>query len=269
MYSARLSSVKARFYFNLFALCRGVVVQFDSYRSGYPARIRNRIAAIPNAVSTPARFAQPALETPRAVLLAVGRFTDEKRFDVLIDAFHLLAGRHPGWDLRVVGDGVNRGALETRVRELKLEGRATICFAVADVEAEYAGAQLFVLPSRWEGFPNALAEAMVHGLPAVGFASCPGVNELIVPGANGWLAPAATDATLVTTLAETLAIAMGNPEARRTMGERAKASMGAYAPQSVYDRWEAVLEAWARPWAAASRRVVARPRQTDHEHEGH
>ena len=81
-----------------------------------------------------------------------------------------------------------RAAVETQVRGSIYGSFVTLAGATADVEREYAQAQLFVMSSFSEGFPNSLAEALAHGTPAVGFADCPGTNELIIPGVNGVLA---------------------------------------------------------------------------------
>jgi glycosyltransferase involved in cell wall biosynthesis len=109
---------------------------------------------------------------------------------------------------------------------------------VKDVSALYRASHLFCLASRWEGFPNALAEALAHGLPAVGYADCCGINELIEPGRNGLLAAGNGN---VETLADTLGQLMANAAARQVMGAAAVESMRAYTPQAVFDRWEAVL----------------------------
>jgi glycosyltransferase involved in cell wall biosynthesis len=235
MYRMRLSGPAASFYFALFGLCRGIAVQFESYRRGYPPHLHDRIEVIPNAVRTATTLAQPGRAAARHTLLSVGRLSQQKRCDVLIDAFASLAARFPDWSLRIVGEGPERAALEARVRERGLQDRVEMPGATAAVEDEYARAHAFVLASRWEGFPNALAEALAHGLPSVGFAACPGVNQLIVPGSNGLLAAGIDDANA---LATALAELMGSAESRRSMGERARASMAAYQGDAVYDRWE-------------------------------
>ncbi len=239
MYRMRLPAIRAWFYMQMFALCRGITVQFESYRRAYPARVQNRIAVIPNAVDTTTAPADPGRASDRFTLLSVGRLSEQKRFDVLVDAFRELTDRFPAWDLRIVGEGAGRSALEKRVRGYALDGRIRLAGAVSDMGAEYADAHLFVLPSRWEGFPNALAEALAHGLPAVGFAHAPGVNELITDGETGLLAGGADDPKR---LADALAALMGDPESRRVMGRNAAASMRAYGAGAVYDRWESFLE---------------------------
>jgi glycosyltransferase involved in cell wall biosynthesis len=243
MYRMRLSTPRASFYLHMFRLCRGIVVQLESYRRVYPPRVRDRIVVIPNAVDVPPAPVDAGRASDRFTLLSVGRLSPQKRFDVLIDAFHAVAARAASWDLCIVGDGNERAALEARVRAHGLEGRVRLPGAVADVRAEYARAHLFVLPSRWEGFPNALAEALAHGLPGVGFAAAPGVNALIAHGETGLLAPGVDDAAA---LADAMAALMRDPEARRTMGRNAVAAMRAYDARTVYDRWTLFLERCAR-----------------------
>jgi len=107
--------------------------------------------------------------------------------------------------------------------------------AALDVSAEYRTADLFCLPSRWEGFPNAIAEAMAHGLPAVAFRQCAGVDELIVPGRNGQLADGNGDADA---LAAALRPLMEDADARERLGMEARKIAEAFRPEAVFDRWE-------------------------------
>lgn len=91
------------------------------------------------------------------------------------------------------------------------------------------------MPSRWEGFPNALAEALAHGLPAVGFSECAGVNSLIQSGKNGLLASGNNDPM---TLAKALQQLMASPDNRRDMGQEAIETVALYKPDAVFDQWE-------------------------------
>ena len=102
-----------------------------------------------------------------------------------MEAFAKVADRFKDWQLRLVGDGENEAKLKALANTLNLRNRVDFVGASKDVEAEYRQAHVFCMPSLWEGFPNAVAEAMAHGLPVIGFRICAGVNELIVPGENG------------------------------------------------------------------------------------
>jgi glycosyltransferase involved in cell wall biosynthesis len=155
-----------------------------------------------------------------------------------VQAFAQVAARFPQWRLDIAGEGEHRAAVEAEIAKLGLNERVRLLGAVKDVSALYRASHLFCLASRWEGFPNALAEALAHGLPAVGYADCCGINELIEPGRNGLLAAGNGN---VETLADTLGQLMADAAARQVMGAAAVDSMRAYAPQAVFDRWEAVL----------------------------
>src|SRR5690606_11954559 len=120
----------------------------------------------------------------------------------LIDAFADIYDKYPEWDLKIIGEGPLRPTLEEQIRRLGLEDRVSLPGATQSIGSEYRNADLFVLPSRYESFGLATAEAMGYGLAAIGFADCPGTNELIQDGINGKLAPS-TDRT--TSLANTMA----------------------------------------------------------------
>lgn len=221
-----------------------ITVQCQSYREMYPPFLRPKIVAIPNPVFPARGQAAPAGDEDAAqVLLSVGRLSFQKNQVALVQAFARLSTRFPRWRLDIAGEGEHRPEVEAEIARHGLEARVRLLGAVKDVGALYRGSHLFCLASRWEGFPNALAEAMVHGLPAVGYAGCCGINELIEPGRSGLLAAGNGD---VETLAEALAELMADAAARQTMGVAAAESMRAYAPQAVFDRWESVLAAVAQ-----------------------
>jgi glycosyltransferase involved in cell wall biosynthesis len=224
-----------------FRFARRITIQFERYRNLYPTYLRSHMVTIPNPVPRAARLAHPdaAGGEGRWRLLSVGRLGYQKNFSVLIDAFARLAEAFPDWDLRIVGEGEDRVALETQVARLpRLRGRITLPGAISEVEQEYASAHLFCLPSRWEGFPNALAEALAHGLPSVGFTDCDGIPDLIEPGQNGALAKGNRDAAA---LAEALAPLMADAAKRAALGRNAVASVAAYRPEKIFGLWEKAL----------------------------
>jgi glycosyltransferase involved in cell wall biosynthesis len=224
-----------------FRFARVITIQFERYRDFYPGYLRSRLVTIPNPVPHAELRASPGMTgaNGRWRLLSVGRLAYQKNYSVLIDAFASLADRFPDWDLRIVGEGEDRVALQSQLAGMPaLQGRVSLPGATSDVESEYAAAHLFCLPSRWEGFPNALAEALAHGLPGVGFADCAGVPDLITAGRTGTLAlgngnPAA--------LADALRPLMADANKRIAFGMNAVASVAAYWPEEIFRRWEEVL----------------------------
>src|SRR5262245_41410104 len=102
-----------------FRFARCITIQFERYRDLYPAYLRARMVTIPNSVPQAARLARPDAATAegRWRLLSVGRLGYQKNYSVLIDAFAGLADRFPDWDLRIVGEGEDRGALEAQLAQ--------------------------------------------------------------------------------------------------------------------------------------------------------
>ena len=227
--------------FLLMAFVSKITVQFDSYRRDYPFFMRPKIVAIPNVVEPAQQLAQPASisDDGRFRLLAVGRLCDQKNYPVLIDAFAALSSKFPDWDLSIVGDGSLQSTLQNQIDGKGMVNRIFLEGKSADVSTWYARSHLFVMPSKWEGFPNALAEALAHGLPAVGFAASAGVRDLIEDGVNGILAAGQGD---VSSLIAALTMMMGSAEKRELMGANAQNTMARYDARSVYAQWATLFQ---------------------------
>lgn len=229
--------------FQSFRLARRITVQFDQYVTGYPAYLRSRIVSIANPVPRANRVANPGASGGLHYLLSVSRLSYQKNPSVLIRAFAIASKDLPDWSLRLVGGGEDQQVLEQLVRDLGLDRRVEFVGAVRDVESYYATSHLFCLASRWEGFPNAMAEAMAHGLPVVAFGGCAGMSELIEGDKTGKLAKGNDD---VEALAEVLVELMRNDDDRVRLGQAALAAMRQYEPKTVFMRWEELFRSLAR-----------------------
>lgn len=208
----------------------------ERVRAGFPRSIGRRMAVIPNPVIFPDA---PITATGNKVLLSVGGLRAEKGHGTLIAAFARLADRFPDWTLRIVGDGPRRRALQTQTEMAKLQGQVRFAGIAADVTREYAAADLFVIPSSYESFGLATAEALAAGVPAVGFADCPGTNEIIQEEVNGLLV---SGPERVEALAEGLARLMSDDGLRARLGAAGPASVAKYSLKSVTDQWEELLK---------------------------
>jgi glycosyltransferase involved in cell wall biosynthesis len=160
-----------------------------------------------------------------------------------MEAFARIAHAHPDWDLLIVGDGPEEATLRRLALDRGIAGRVRMETSTANISQTYAGSHLFVIPARWEGFSNALAEALAHGLPAVGFRGAPGVAQLIADGETGWLADGEDDAN---SLAKALDRAMAAGPERARLGANAVEAMAGYAPEAQFDRWANLIRATAR-----------------------
>ena len=122
------------------------------------------------------------------VIVGIGRFVHQKGFDLLIEAFSRVSRQQP-CRLLLFGDGPQREALENRIRQLDLNDLVSMPGVTSQPYAVLSRADLFVLPSRWEGMPAVLIEALATGCPVVA-ADCPGgVAEVIEDGGLGGLVP--------------------------------------------------------------------------------
>ena len=241
MYCYRYKAVKRWITFGLLHLADRITVQMQSFTTGYPVRLRQRIETIPNPVPVATSWARPGIPNSagRHIILVISRLDNvQKRIDCLLKAFALVARDHPTWDLRIIGDGPDYNALVDLASDCKLGSRICIEPARTNVFDVYATAHLFAIPSLWEGFPNALAEALAHGLPAVGFADAGGVADLISGSGGGWLASGIDDHQ---SLALTLAQAMGDDDERSRRGALATEGMAAFVPAKQFDRWDALI----------------------------
>ena len=136
----------------------------------------------------------------------------------------------------MVGDGPDRENLEGQIAKLGLNDKVTLIPSRPDLSNVYKNADLFVIPSLWEGSPNALAEAMAHGLPAIGF-KVDGVQQLIQHNQTGWLSPEiSTEA-----LASTLSIAMKDIHLFESFGRRAKTSANVYKDSEIFKEWRKLI----------------------------
>lgn len=151
------------------------------------------VEVIPNLIIYPipitGRILDPDLvvQKQKKIILAAGRLHKYKQFDILIDSFSLIKDKHKDWDLVILGDGEERRSLTNQIIKLKMDKRIYLPGIVGNVSSWYDRADLFVLSSLVEGFPNVLLEAMSYGLPCVSFDCDTGPRELINDGINGIL----------------------------------------------------------------------------------
>ncbi|MGH1398897.1 MAG: glycosyltransferase [Alphaproteobacteria bacterium] len=230
---AHTSNTQKSLNFQLLRCCKAITVQFPRYMRDYPSFLRSKITAIGNPVKASLQKAKPGEvgDDGRYKLLCVARLGYQKNVLLLIQAFFELVEDFSLWDLHILGEGEERHSLETFIQEHDLQGRVFLHGQVSDPQAHYHSAHLFCLPSKWEGFPNALAEAMSAGLPAVGLRSCDGVNDLIVHDKTGLLIDDEVS------LSTALLLLMKDHDMRVAMGYRAAEFIQEYEPDQIYDQW--------------------------------
>lgn len=207
-----------------------------AYVESVPAPWKDKVRVIPNAMPVHTKPAHIG-DAGEKILLYLGRLEDVKRPELLVQSFALLRERHPDWRLDIWGIGSIESRLHRLLHELHLGKFVRLCGLALEPSIAYATAQCYCLPSRLEGFPMTVLEAMAAGLPVVGVADCEAMRGIVTPGVNGLLAPEATPQSL----AQTLDTLMADAALRRKLSAGALQTESRYAPENIYDQWEALL----------------------------
>nr|WP_274607370.1 glycosyltransferase family 4 protein [Paracraurococcus ruber] len=193
-------------------------VDYDLFLQEYPRARQDRFAVLPNGVDPAGPHARPPSEPGAARFLSVGRVDDHRKgFDLLRAAF--AAVRRPGWVLTVIGR-ISEATTASLQAEFGTAVRVLGMVEEAVLEAEYAAADVFVMPSRYEGFGMPYIEAMRYGTPVIG-TRVGGVPE-VVPEGTGLLVPVDD----VPALAEAMRRLGEDPALRARMGEAGRAWAG-------------------------------------------
>ncbi len=221
-----------------------VVFTGEAQRWVYDHTSAQLVRVIPNPVTWPLVPHRP-IRSPNEVgapgrkrLLAVGRLAPQKGFAALIAVFARLASRFSDWELVIVGEGSERAHLQQMIDRLELGSVVFLPGHVGNIGDWYGRADLFVLTSRFEGFPNVLAEAMTYGLPVISVDCATGPREIVRPQVDGLLIDVDDDSALEGAL-ERL---MRNTREREQFARRAIEARDRFAIKRVHAMWMSLFQ---------------------------
>ena len=216
-----------------------IVVQTREAKSFFSDTLQRRIKIIPNPV-----MPQQCLDTVEQghgrenSVLAVGRLGTEKGYDLLLRAFAAVAPQHSAWKMIIVGDGLERDGLEHLADELGIRSLVAFEGVVANPSSFFHSAGIFVLSSRYEGFPMALGEAMASGCAVVAAEYNASVYDLIRPDENGMVVPREDAGAL----SEALRVLMSDAALRTRLGNAARDITKVYGVEQVMTVWNGLIE---------------------------
>lgn len=216
---------------------QAIVMQTDAAKACLPRSVLRHAHVIGN----PCTLSQQRTPSPTSAdrFVAVGRLTDQKGFQTLIDAFAIVHHRHPRARLTIYGEGPDRAALQARIAHLELDSVVHLPGVSATPGGWIDEADTFVLSSRYEGFPNVLAEAMAAGLAVISTDCDWGPSELVTHGATGLLVAPDDAAELGAAMIRML----DDPALRNRLASAAKASaQSRFTLARVLAQWDRVID---------------------------
>lgn len=211
-----------------------IVCQTQAVKRCFPVKLRDRLVVINNPVETP-QFV-PAQGTRR--IAGVGRLDRQKGFDILIAAFARVATRHSDWHLDIWGSGPEHDALQALIASRGLEGRVSLRGTSEQPGGWIKDTDIFVLSSRYEGFPNVLGEAMAAGLPVIATRCDFGPEEMMHNDVSGLLVPVEQ----VGQLAGAMERLVSHAPLRERLGEGARQAAQAYSPPEILPKWDRLVD---------------------------
>ena len=217
----------------------GIRFTLDSYRDSLPEIAKPYCRTFKNAFAPAGSLEQRNDPNRRKTIINVGGLkSPNKNGLVLARAFALLADDFPDWDLKYFG-GVGLEMIHRVIRDNHLEDRIHLSGVTDDISGAYASADMHVICSFQEGCPNVVCEAMLHGLPSVGYSDCSGTNELIQDDVNGLLVNRGRQ---VRNLADAMGRLMSDDKQRERLGEAALVQgTQMFDQKTIYDNWEALF----------------------------
>lgn len=228
-------------YITYFAISNNIVVQTKSSEVFFKKWVKRKLHIIPNPVLIPLENRTALKEDLQEVvsykkkktIIAMGRLVPQKNFELLINAFELISHKNTDWNLDIWGEGPLRESLESTIQKKGLSDRVFLKGKTEQPLLQMSNADIFVLSSFYEGFPNVLCEAMSCGLPVVS-TNCQGASDIIRNGYDGFIVPIDNCQELSNTIEKIIT----NDELRKRLSRNAREICYRFDINSISKMWE-------------------------------
>lgn len=203
----------------------------------YYKNLNNNVFKIENGVQMQPEQAQ--LENK--LIISAGRFSEEKGFDLLLEAFEFVVKEHPDWKLAIFGEGKEKEKMKKIIIDKKIYNNVILMPKSDKLNDEMLKASMYVLSSRYESFGMVLLEAMALGIPCVSY-SCAGPSEIIRNNEDGILVPEQD----IKGLANGINKLIEDKELRIRLGAKARENIARYSLESIGTKWDKIIETISR-----------------------
>ncbi|MCM1103091.1 MAG: glycosyltransferase family 4 protein [Clostridium sp.] len=225
----------------LYRRADGYVFQTEEARNyfSFSKHITDNSAVIPNPVGGEFLDAHGRTSV-RKEIVTVGRLEPQKAPLLLIRAFARIHAAFPEYRLLFYGEGSLEGVMRDEIQKAGLEQEVILKGNTDNIKNDVGEASLFVLPSVYEGMPNALMEAMALGVPCIATdCPCGGPRSLIQAGENGLLVPVGDEREL----GKAMECMLKDSDHAARMGQEARKITERFAPARIYSQWDELIEA--------------------------
>lgn len=212
----------------------GIVFQTKEAKAYFKESIQKKSEIIPNPIHEDfiGKFYTGKREK---VIVSVGRLEEQKNHKILIEAFNNILNKHPEYKLIIYGDGKLKDDLTNFAAELNLQEKVLLPGSSKNIKEKIYNAEMFVLPSLYEGMPNALMEAMALGMPVISTdCPCGGPRYLIKNNVNGILVPVDNSREIEKAINKIIE----DREFAKKIGENAHNICDTLAPSKINKKWE-------------------------------
>lgn len=233
------TSFETELLINAYKEVSAVQVLFNSYRDFLPNTFSGIATVIPNPIPgwNTNKIVNHQQLKDRYKLIHIARLDMAcKQQHLAISSFAKLVHLYPNWDFELWGIGNDYIHLKQQIEQLNLQNRIFLKGFTEEPLQKMKEADIFIFPSKYEGFGLALGEAMTLGLPVIGFQSCSGVNELILDSNTGFLVSDLND------MQSKLSILIEDSGLRGRLGKQAHESMKQFQEEFVIDAWLQLLK---------------------------
>ncbi len=215
---------------------KALIVQTSAVQQFFKSWGLRDVRVIPNPVRPP-RISGDAPRLKKPCVVAVGRMAKQKNYPLLLRAFDKVRHKHPAWQLFIAGKRAPDHAVEMLMDTHSLHDSVNFIGQVADIDGVLEQADIYVLSSTYEGFPNALCEAMASGLACIA-TDCPsGPADIITHDKNGLLVPNGDEKALAAALRQL----MDDTDKRHEIGKTARKIIQYFDETAIMNRWDACI----------------------------